>query len=207
MSTLISSLRVLLTTWLICVVGYAGIVLGISRMVAPGASEGSLIRRSDGRVTGSRLIAQSFDDPEYFWPRPSATSYEGVGAGGSNLSPTSEALMQRGREAVARHQATVMRPLPADLVAASGSGLDPDISLAAAEFQISRVAESRGMSVERVRSIVRRIARSTGAPIVNDRLVNVLELNLALDSDISAEPQDATTLRRGTTGNGIGIEQ
>lgn len=207
MGALISSMKVLLTTWLICAVGYAGIVLGMGLMVAREASEGSLIRRPDGTVIGSRLIAQSFDGPGYFWPRPSATSYRGVGAGGSNLSPTNDALRQRGTEAVARHQATALRPLPADLAAASGSGLDPDISLAAAEFQIDRVAKARGMSVESVRAIVRRIARSTGAPIVNDRLVNVLELNLALDSDISAEPRGATTLRPVTADQGIGIEQ
>lgn len=181
MQTLITSLRITAATMLICVAGYTLLILGTAQLLMPDAANGSLIQRPGGAIVGSRLIAQKFEEPGYFWPRPSACDYNGAAAGGSNKSPTSADLTVRGAELVARYGATSEASLPADLAAASGGGLDPHISESAARYQARRVADARGWALSRVEGLIQRHAFSTCGPLTPDRVVNVLELNLALD--------------------------
>jgi K+-transporting ATPase ATPase C chain len=180
-NSLFASLRIVIATMLICVAGYAAIVWLVGRAV-PYTADGWLITAPDGTVIGSHQIAQEFTSPGYFWPRPSAVGYNGAGAGGSNKSPTSLALTERAIEIVARYGATADNPLPAELAAASGGGLDPHITEAGALFQAARVAEARGLDLAEVENLVREHAFSPGGFLAPDRLVNVLELNLALDA-------------------------
>ncbi|WP_246333309.1 potassium-transporting ATPase subunit C [Aureimonas mangrovi] len=181
MQSLLASLRVTAATMAVCVGLYATAVWAISQTIAPDKANGSLIVTDDGTVVGSRQIAQAFTEPRYFWPRPSAVDYNGAGAGGSNKSPTSPDVAARGQEMVERYGATAENPLPADLAAASGAGLDPHISEAAALYQIDRVAEARGIAPDALRTLVRGYAVAPGGFLGPDRIVNVLELNIALD--------------------------
>jgi K+-transporting ATPase ATPase C chain len=181
MQTVLASLRVAVATMLIVVVGYTIAVFGIARVVAPDNAQGSLITNAEGVVVGSRLIAQKFTQPGYFWPRPSAVDYNGAGAGGSNKTPTSPDVAKRAAETVAQYGATAANPLPAELAAASGGGLDPHITERAALYQIPRVAAARGVSPSDVEVLVKNSAFAPGGTLTPDRLVNVLELNLALD--------------------------
>lgn len=183
MQSLIASLRITAATMLICVAGYTLVILGVAQLVTPDTANGSLVLRSNGTIVGSRLIAQQFEQPHYFWPRPSAVDYNGAGAGGSNKSPTSVDLTERGVELVARYGATPGEPLPADLAAASGGGLDPHISQRAARFQAQRVANARGCALSQVEAIIEKHIFSPGGPFTTDRLVSVLDLNLALDAE------------------------
>jgi len=166
-------------------------VTGIARAVFPQQAAGSLVER-DGKIVGSLLIGQRFSDPKYFWSRPSATSpgpNNAAGSGGSNLGPSNPALRDAVKDRVAALRAadpgnTV--PVPIDLVTASASGLDPDISLAAAEYQVARIARARNVAPERVRAFVAERARQQGLRFLGEPRVNVLELNLALDGLTSA---------------------
>jgi K+-transporting ATPase ATPase C chain len=182
MSDLIVSLRLLLASLVACSVIYPAAVWGFAVVAAPQGRHGSLIRNEAGTVVGSRLLAQSFTRPEYFWPRPSACDYNASAAGGSNLSPTSPQIAERARVILARLGPVDGHLAPADLVTASGSGLDPHISLAGALVQVPRVALARKLPASRVEELVRRhceervLVAFSGKPIVN-----VLELNLALD--------------------------
>jgi K+-transporting ATPase ATPase C chain len=155
----------------------------VAKVVTPDTAEGSLIRRADGTIVGSRLIAQKFEQPRYFWPRPSAPDYNASGAAGSNKSPTSEDLTKRAKELVEKYGATPERPVPTDLVAASGGGLDPHITARAALYQADRVANARGIDRSKVEALIERHAFSPGGALTPDRIVNVLELNLALDRE------------------------
>lgn len=181
MPSLLASLRIAAATLLICVCGYTAAVWAVAQAISPDTANGSLIVGADGKVVGSRQVAQAFARPEYVWPRPSAVDYDGAGAGGSNWSPTSTDVADRGREMVARYGATPENPLPADLAAASGAGLDPHISEAGALYQAARVAEARGLDQARVETLIRGAAYAPGGFLTQDRIVNVLELNLALD--------------------------
>ncbi|WP_420959851.1 potassium-transporting ATPase subunit C [Brucella sp. IR073] len=181
MESILASIRISLATMAICVAGYSTAVWGFAQTVTPGTANGSLITAPDGTVIGSSQIAQAFTKPQYFWPRPSAVDYNGGGAGGSNKSPTSSDLTARAAETVARYGATKENPLPAELAAASGSGLDPNISERAALYQAPRVATARGVPVAEVEALVRKQAFQPGGFLAGDRLVNVLALNLALD--------------------------
>ena len=180
MTYLLPSIRLWLVTLLVCVVGYAALLFGFAQTVTPFRANGSIIE-VNGRSVGSELVAQKFAAERYFWPRPSAVDYDGMGAGGSNLSPTSEDLAERAAETVARYGATADNPVPADLVAASGGGLDPHISLAGAFYQVERVASARDMDVVSVRELVQAAAFSPGWVFAPQPIVNVLQLNLALD--------------------------
>lgn len=180
MTYLLPSIRLWLITFVVCVIGYAALVLGFAQAVTPYRASGSIIT-VDGRAVGSELIAQAFASDRYFWPRPSAADYDGMGAMGSNLSPTSTKLAERAAATVSRYGASADRPLPADLVAASGGGLDPHISLAGAFYQIDRVANAREIDAARLRQIVRDAAHSPGGIFAPEPIVNVLQLNLALD--------------------------
>ena len=180
MTYLLPSLRLWLITLLVCVAGYSALIFGFAQTFAPYRANGSLIEM-DGRVIGSELVAQNFASPRYFWPRPSAADYDGMGAAGSNLSPTSEELTLRAADTVARYGADAQKPLPADLVSASGGGLDPHVSLAGALYQAERVAGARGLSEKAVRQLVYERAVTPGGVFASDPIVNVLQLNLALD--------------------------
>jgi K+-transporting ATPase ATPase C chain len=181
MNAFVASLRLAAATLLVCVGAYTSLVLGFARLAAPDTATGSLLTRADGSVIGSRLIAQAFTEPRWFWPRPSAVAYAADAAGGSNKSPTSPELTERARRTVAAFGATAANPLPADLAAASGSGIDPHVTEAAALFQVPRVAAARGLPVAAVEALVRAHARPVGWFPGAERSVDVLELNLALD--------------------------
>ncbi|KQR71632.1 potassium-transporting ATPase subunit C [Rhizobium sp. Leaf341] len=181
METLLSSVRIALATMLVCVGGYTGVVWAVGTAVTPQMAQGSLITTADGRVIGSRQLAQAFTQPQYFWPRPSAVDYNAAAAGGSNKSPTSTDLTDRASKTAAAFGATPQNPLPAELAAASGAGLDPHITERAARYQAARIASARSLPVEAVNALIDRSAFSPGGVLTPDRLVNVLEINLALD--------------------------
>jgi K+-transporting ATPase ATPase C chain len=167
---------------------YPLLVMGIGRVAFAGAAGGSLVRRTDGRVAGSRLVGQAFDAPGYFWGRPSAAGdgYDAGASGASNLGPTSRRLAgevsARVKALLAANPGTTAADIPAELVTASGSGLDPDISPAAAEFQVPRVAAARRLDPALVRDLVRRHTEGRDLGVLGEPRVNVLELNLALDT-------------------------
>lgn len=167
-------------------VAYPLVVTGIAQLVFPRQANGSLIV-TNGRVLGSTLIGQPFDDPKYFWGRPSATlpvPYNATASSGSNLGPTNPDLIRavQGRvDAVRAADPGNTDPVPVDLVTASGSGLDPHISPAAAGYQIRRVARVRHLSEESVRALVTRHTEGRQLGFLGEPRVNVLALNLALD--------------------------
>ena len=179
------SLLVLLT--LLLGLGYPALITGIARIAFPDAAAGSLLYR-DGKLVGSRLIGQSFTEPRYFWGRPSATTpqaYNALASTGSNLGPLNPALIDQ-----VKANATALRAadpqqrtqVPVELVTTSASGLDPDISPAAAQWQAPRVAQARGLALADVQAL---IAAHTQGPVLGlygEARVNVLELNLALDA-------------------------
>ncbi len=178
---LVCSLRVAVVSLLVCAGGYTAVVLAFARLAAPLTADGSLVTKADGTVVGSRLIAQAFTQPRWFWPRPSAVAYNAAAAGGSNKSPTNPELTDRARQTVTAFGASAERPLPAELAAASGSGLDPHISERAALWQVDRVATARALAPATVASLVRAHAFAAGGFLCGNRIVNVLELNLALE--------------------------
>jgi K+-transporting ATPase ATPase C chain len=182
MQSFLTSVRVAAATIAVCVAGYVAVILGVAQALTPHTADGSLLVDAAGVVVGSRLIAQKFTDPAYFWPRPSAVDYNGAGAGGSNKSPTSTALTERATALIAQYGATPDHPVPPELVAASGGGLDPHISETAARYQVPRVAGARGMPPSDVEALIQARAVAPGGPLTRERIVNVLELNLALDS-------------------------
>ena len=182
MNLLISSLRVAAASSAICVVGYGSFILAIGQTITPRTADASILQTSDGRVVGSSQVAQGFSSPRYFWPRPSAVDYDGAGAGGSNLAPTNPAIAERANGILAALGASPEGPTPADLVTASGSGLDPHISLEGALYQSPRVAEARGLKRATVEELVAELAFSPGGPFTDGHIVNVLELNVALDA-------------------------
>ncbi|MEX1828441.1 potassium-transporting ATPase subunit KdpC [Luteibacter sp. CQ10] len=165
---------------------YPLITTGLARAMFSGEANGSLVRK-DGRVIGSALVGQAFTEAKYFWSRPSATSPgpdNGASSSGSNLGPTHPALTDAAKQRMAALRAadpTNTRPVPVDLVTASGSGLDPEISPAAAEYQVGRVARARGLDPAKVREVVAANTRGRQLGVLGEPRVNVLELNLALD--------------------------
>ncbi|GFO53092.1 potassium-transporting ATPase KdpC subunit [Geomonas sp. Red276] len=169
----------------ICGGVYPAVVTAISAAFFPDKAQGSFVTDDRQRTVGSRLIGQPFSEARYFWPRPSAASdfpYNALGSGGSNLAPTNPDYLKTVAERVrALRDAGVTGVIPADLVEASASGLDPDISPAAAAVQIDRVARARGMSAAVLRDVVATHTRSPRFGFVGEPRVNVLALNLALD--------------------------
>jgi K+-transporting ATPase ATPase C chain len=165
---------------------YPLVVTGIAQLVFPHQANGSLIV-VNGKTVGSSLIGQQFTDPKYFWGRLSATGpypYNAAASSGSNLGPTNPALLDEVKARIAALQAADpgnTQPIPVDLVTSSGSGLDPDISVAAALYQLPRIARLRGLSESAVRSLVNQYTRGRTLGFLGEPRVNVLELNLALD--------------------------
>ncbi len=178
--------RMLALLTLLTGVVYPFLVTGIAQLVFPGAANGSLIV-ADGKTVGSSLVGQAFDDPKYFWSRPSATSpqpYNGASSSGSNLGPRNPALADAVKDRIKASRDAdpgTTDPAPVDLVTASGSGLDPHISMAAAEYQVRRVARVRGMPEDQVRALVTANTEGRAGGLLGEPRVNVLKLNLALE--------------------------
>jgi len=165
---------------------YPGIVTLIGRIAFPEKVSGSIIER-DGRAIGSHLLGQGFSSPRYFWSRPSATgpqAYNGAVSSGSNLGPVNPALEKAVRDRISALRSVDPgndQAVPVDLVTASASGLDPDISVAAASYQLARVARVRGLEESKVLELVQAATRGRTFGVLGEPRVNVLELNLALD--------------------------
>jgi potassium-transporting ATPase KdpC subunit len=173
-----------LVTTLIFGIIYPLGITGLAQILFRDRANGQLIEKN-GKLVGSRIIGQAFTGPGYFHSRPSAAGagYDPTSSGGSNLAPTNKNLLERVKGDVEKLQAeNPNAPIPVDLVTASGSGLDPDISPAAAEFQIPRVAHSRGMKGEDLRALVQKHTKGRDLGFLGEPRVNVLELNLDLDS-------------------------
>ncbi len=179
------SLLLLMTV--LCGLAYPLAITGIAKLAFPAQAAGSLIR-GEGKLVGSRLIGQSFTAPKYFWGRPSATTpqpYNALASSGSNLGPLNPALIDQ-----VKANATRLRdadpdnqnPIPVELVTASASGLDPEISQAAAIYQAARVARTRGLPVGAVRALIAAHSEARVLGFIGEPRVNVLELNLALDT-------------------------
>jgi len=168
-------------------IAYPLVVTAVARVLFPAQAAGSLIVK-DGKAVGSRLIGQPFSDPRYFWSRPSATSPQpdnGLSSAGSNLGPLNPALTDAVKARLAALRAadpTHHAPVPVDLVTASASGLDPDISPAAAYFQADRIARLRHLPADRVRALIAAHTRGRLLGVIGEPRVNVLELNLGLDN-------------------------
>src|SRR5215470_17660997 len=185
-SEIVPALRMLIALTVVTGIVYPLIVSGIAQVAFPHAANGSLIV-VNGKSLGSELIGQPFDDPKYFWSRPSATSpqpYNGASSGASNQGPRNPALADAVKDrikALRDADPDNKAPVPIDLVTASGSGLDPHISVAAAEYQIGRVAKARGLTTQQVRVLVERNTQGRTLGVLGESRVNVLGLNLALD--------------------------
>lgn len=181
---LMTSLRLIAVSMIVCCIAYPVVLLGFGQLCLPVRANGSLVNNDKHEIIGSSLIAQKFTDPAYFWPRPSACDYAANAAGASNLSPASDALKTQvsKRLTVNYPNATSADPVPADLVLASGSGLDPDITLAAAKYQAGRVAKARGVSESQIETEIEKFACAPAGGIFGgEPMVNVLELNIDLD--------------------------
>jgi len=170
---------------IICGGIYPAVVTGVASVIFPNQAKGSFITDKSGKEIGSRLIGQPFSDPKYVWPRPSATSdfgYNPMASGGSNSGPTNPDFIKTvGDRVKALHDTGVTGSIPADLVEASASGLDPHISLEAARLQIPRVAKARGMSEEAVQKLILSNTEERQLGFLGEQRVNVLLVNVALD--------------------------
>ncbi|MGQ8773178.1 potassium-transporting ATPase subunit KdpC [Serratia sp. NA_112.1] len=187
MSYLRPSLVMLFLLTLITGIAYPLLTTGLSQLLFSGAANGSLLYRDD-KVVGSALIGQNFTKPEYFWGRPSATAdsaYNAMASAGSNQAATNPALDKAIAERAAQlHQANpaMKGPIPVDLLTASGSGLDPQISLAAAQYQLARVAAARQLAPEQIAKLIDESTDQATPNFMGESVVNVLKLNLALDA-------------------------
>ena len=183
------AIRFTLITTLIFGLAYPLTVTGLSQLLFPHRASGSLVQR-DGKIVGSVLIGQTFSSEGYFHARPSnaGDGYDAANSSGSNLAPTNHALVERVQTDIAKlHAENPNTAIPIDLVTTSGSGLDPHISPAAADFQVPRVAHARNISQEALRALVAKHTQSRQFGIFGEPRVNVLELNLELDSAFSTK--------------------
>ncbi|HEY2019482.1 MAG TPA: potassium-transporting ATPase subunit KdpC [Bryobacteraceae bacterium] len=191
MKQLIIAIKVTLVFTLLTGIAYPLLVTGLAKVLFPHQAAGSLIL-ANGKVVGSELIGQRFTRPEYFHGRPSSAGndgYDGLASSPSNLGPTNQHLIERVQGDLKKFRdenPTFTGPVPADLLTASGSGLDPDISPASAEAQVGRVAAARSVSADRVRQIVAAYTQGRQLGFLGEPRVNVLKLNLALDQTYRA---------------------
>lgn len=188
------ALRATLVTLVLTGLLYPLLVTGIAQVLFHKKAQGSLVSDGTGRVVGSELLAQGFGNPGYFQPRPSAAGdkgYDPLASGGSNLGPTSKKLRDRVAGDVDRllkENPDAAPPVPVELVTASGSGLDPHLSPAAALWQVPRVAKARQVAPERIRAVVAEMTEGRDLGVLGEPRVNVLQLNLALDLRLGAPP-------------------
>ena len=175
--------------------GYHVLLRGIGRVAFPSQAEGSLIRRADGTVVGSRLIAQKFTRPDYFQPRPSGVDYNAASTGGTNYGPSNpdhlKAVQER-LDVITRQEGVAAAQVPSEMVTASGAGMDPHIPPAAAELQAARVASARSVSIDRVKALVEAHTEPPTFGFLGRARVNVLELNLALDETFGPAAPDSS---------------
>ena len=176
MKTALQALRTLLVLTLLTGLLYPLLVTAIAQLVFPRQAKGSLARNGD-KIIGSELLAQKFENPRYFWPRPSAADFATIPSGASNKGPTSEEL----RKAIAERRQHFGADAPADLLAASGSGLDPHLSPAAARHQVVRLAQARNLPPEKLAALVDQLTEGPQLGFLGEPRVNVLALNRALD--------------------------
>ncbi len=182
MKDLMTSIRLVIVSMLVCCVVYPAALLAFGQIVVPWKANGSMLTNAQGQIIGSAQVAQNFTRPEYFWPRPSAVDYNAAATGGSNLSPANPDVTERAKATIERYGLKEGQRIPADLVTTSGSGIDPHITLEAARFQLPRVAAARGLGADKIEAL---IMQSTDVPTLRvlggEPVVNVLRLNLALD--------------------------
>jgi K+-transporting ATPase ATPase C chain len=182
---IVTSVLYTLITAVLLGIGYPLVVTGLAHVLMPKQADGSLIYRADGTLAGSRLIGQPFDGPGYFWSRPSAAGngYDASNSGGSNYAPTNAALATRVAATVQTlNPKGTSAPVPIDLATASGSGLDPDITPAAAYYQVTRVAAERHIGEDAVRNLVASHVTPRQFGLLGEPRVNVLQLNMDLDA-------------------------
>src|ERR1039458_5323976 len=183
---LLPAVRMTLTLTVLTGLLYPGVVTGLSQLLFPTAANGSLVQQN-GRIIGSALIGQNFTRPQYFQPRPSAAGndgYDPTASAGSNFGPTSQKLADRVKASVEKFRKEnpeYKGPIPADLLTASGSGLDPHLSPASAAAQAPRVARVRGVSPEQIQQLIAQSTEDRDLGFLGEPRVNVLRLNLALD--------------------------
>jgi K+-transporting ATPase ATPase C chain len=181
------ALRMTLVTLVVTGLVYPLAITGVARMLFPGASGGSLVEDANGAVVGSRLIGQAFSNPAYLQPRPSAagaTGYDGTASSGSNLGPTSQKLHDRVQadiERLKKENPDAGETVPADLVTASASGLDPHVSPAGALWQVPRIAQARGEEPARIQAVIEANIEHPTLGFMGEARVNVLAVNLALN--------------------------
>lgn len=192
MKHLLVSLRLMLFLTLLTGIVYPLGVSLVAQIAFPKQASGSLIYDETGKLRGSALIAQNFEKPEYFWPRPSAVSFNPLPSGGTNLAPTAKALQEAAKERVEKLRAANPEggEVPQHLLFTSGSGLDPHQSFEAIDYQVSRVAAARGLPREEVQRLVSSYAKRRQLGFLGEETVNVLELNIALDKMKPVQPAE-----------------
>jgi len=195
---LVPAIRVTLVTLVLTGLAYPLVMTRIAKVLFPRQSEGSFVSDDAGKVVGSELLAQGFSNPAYFQPRPSAAGekgYDALASGGSNLGPTSKKLRDQAAalaDQLAKNNPDASGPVPVELVTASGSGLDPHLSPAAALWQVPRVAKARGVAAERIRALVEESVEGRDLGVLGEPRVNALLLNLTLDRRLGAPAGGAT---------------
>lgn len=183
MKNLLTAVLMTLVTTVLFGLAYPLAITGLAQVIFPENANGQLIRAADGTVIGSRLLGQPFVSRGYFRSRPSAANYDAAASSGSNLGPMNPKLIDRVKSDVSKLQLeNPGEPVPVDLITTSGSGLDPHITPAAAEFQVPRVARERGMSEDELRQLITEHTAQRQFGLLGEPRVNVLELNLALDA-------------------------
>ena len=178
---LLMQMRIIFFTMMILSVLYTGLIWSIARLFAPQTAEGGLVYRTDGVACGSMFIAQAFTRPEYLWPRPSAVQYQAAASGGSNLAPTNPLLRERIEKDAIKWRDQSHDPVPIELLTTSGSGLDPHITLRAAQYQANRIASARNISIQQVLDMIDRHSSRSYGLAGQQPVINVLLVNLDLD--------------------------